>query len=42
MTAEEKAALAAKDAEIDGPEKRALAAEAAIPIREKAQTGVTA
>lgn len=32
MTAEEKAALAKKDAEIDIPEKRALAAEVTIPL----------
>lgn len=42
MTEEEKALLAKKEQEINIPEKRALDAEAEIPLTKKARNGVTA
>jgi homocitrate synthase len=42
MTAEEKAALAEKEREMDIPEKRQLDAEADTPVAKKAKNSVTA
>lgn len=42
MTAEEKALLAQKEKEINIPEKRALDADAEIPLAKTARNGVTA